>query len=146
MKKLAMFLTSVFFLIPACRGYIPPRYDPALYPHTYKHYDLTLFWKADHVEGVYAIAGFIKNTRYAYIRDLELSASLLDERGKGLAKAHFFFIPTLLPMDELAPFDLSLSVKPGDRPAKIRFFYRYHLAEGDYGDIPYFYSFETDIR
>jgi hypothetical protein len=138
-------LACAIFLLTACHGYTPPHYEPALYPHTYKHYDLTLFWKTEKKDNAYNITGFVKNTRYPYVKDLELTASLRDEGDKSLAEATFFFFPNLLPMDELAPFTLDLPVKPGNRPIKIKFFYRYRLAERDYDTSPYFYSFETEL-
>ncbi len=134
----------VLVLFTACHGYTPPRYDPALYPRTSKFYDLTWFWKTEKGAGAYAIEGFAKNTRYGYIRDLELTAALLDGEGKRLSETRFFFFPGPMAMDDMEPFTLSLPFKPGEKPAKIRFTYQYRLVEQEYGS-PYFYSFETEL-
>lgn len=145
MKLRIITLAIAMCLLGACTGYTPQRYDPALYPRSYRFYDLALFWRIDRDATRITIPGFVRNTRYAYIKDLELSATLLDEKGKAIGEATMFFFPRLLAMDELAPFTLNIPLKSGAQPAKLKFFYRYRLAERGYGGSPYFYSFETEI-
>ena len=143
-SKISVIIVA-FFLLTACQGYIVPKYDPLLYPKSYKFYDLSLFWRTAQNDKVVSIDGFVKNTRYAYIRDLELTATLLDEGGKKISEHTSFLLPITMSMDEYAPFSFSLPVTPGSKPEKIKFYYRYFLAERGYGMSPYFYSFTVDL-
>ncbi|RII28977.1 MAG: hypothetical protein CXR31_03660 [Geobacter sp.] len=132
-------------VLASCHGYIQPRFDAAHYPRTYKQYDLTLFWRVDRAATGYTIEGFARNTRFVSMHDLEVTATLLDGKGKKLSEATFFFFPNQLPMDEAAPFTLNLPLSSGETPEKLRLFYRYRAVEGGDGDkILHFQSFEVE--
>src|SRR6266568_575501 len=130
----------------ACTGYVMPRYTPQEYPTSYRSYDLTLFWKSTRQPGSLTIEGFVRNTRYAYLQDLELSATLLDATGRELGRKGFLFPQTRIAVDDTLPFDLTISLKQGDEPKRVRFFYKYRVAEHDYDSTPYVYDFEADLR
>lgn len=146
MRKAGILLAVIFSVMTGCATYTPPKFDPALYPHAHRSYDLTLFWNVTRAGSVVTIPGFVKDTRFAYIRDLELTATLFDSGGKKVTEATFLFFPRQISMDELVPFTLNIALSAGQNPAKIRFFYRYRLPERDYGDTPYFYTFEEELR
>ncbi len=146
MIRASIVLAVVFAVLTGCSSYIPPKFDPALYPHAHAFYDLTLYWNVQNEGMGVVIPGFVKNTRFAYIRDLELTATLFDDSGKKLNEATFLFFPRLIEMDEYIPFTLNIALPNGQKPAKIRFFYRYRLPERDYGDTPYSYTFEEKLR
>src|ERR671931_639497 len=137
-KNLVAALT--FLMMTGCSGYAPPRYDPTLYPHSHRFYDLTLFWNVTREGTTVTIPGFVKNTRFAYVKDLELTGTLLDEEGSKLGEATYYFFPRLIEMDEVVPFTLKMVLKEERQAAKVRFFYRYRLPAKDYGDSPYSYS------
>jgi hypothetical protein len=141
-RKIAV-LTAMLFILTACHGYVPPRYDPALYLHSYEAYDLTYNWKVEKKEDSITIAGFAQSTRLPYINNLELTLSLLDESGKTVSQASYFLIPPLL-TEEKQPFTVTLPLKPGTKPVTIKFFYEYHVVEKDYGER-YTYHFETPL-
>ena len=146
MFRTTILATLAALILSSCAGYVPPRYDPALYPHCYRGYDLALAWKTGR-EGVnLTVEGFIRNNRNAHLQDLELTITLLDEKGKRLSTATFFFIPDLIQLDEIKQFDVKLRIPPEAAPTRLKFHYSYHLRGdgGGYG-IPYFYDFETHL-
>lgn len=146
MLKSKIALAVLFAVLTGCSSYTLPKFDPVLYPRVHSAYDLTLYWNVRNEGSGVAIPGFIKNTRFAYIRDLELTATLFDDGGKKLNEATFIFFPRQIEMDEPIPFTLNIGLTNGQKPAKIRFFYRYRLPERDYGDTPYSYTFEEELR
>lgn len=145
MPKRILLYPLIFMLLAACAGYQPPRHDPALYPHRYKGYDLAFAWETGREAGSVTVEGFVKNNRNAFLRGLELTAELVDNEGRRLSTATFFFIPDLVQLDETRPFDLKLSVPPGSAPKRLRFLYKYHeLWDGGSG-VLYFHSFEVNL-
>jgi hypothetical protein len=146
MRKKMMLATLAALLLSSCAGYVPPRYDPALYPHCYRGYDLALAWKTGREEGNLTVEGFIRNNRHSYLHGLELTVTLLDEKGKEPSTATFFFIPDLIQPDEIKPFDVKLRIPPDAVPLLLKFRYLYHLrGEGGVYGTPYFYDFEADL-
>lgn len=142
-----MVIAVTALLLASCHGYAQPRFDPASYPRTYKQFDLTLSWRVDRAATAYTVEGFARNTRYVSMHDLEITGTLLDGAGKKLSEATFFFFPHQLSMDETAPFTLNLPLAQGEKPEKLRLFYRYQAAEGGDGDkILHFQSFEVEPR
>jgi hypothetical protein len=146
MLKKKMLATLAALLLSSCAGYVPPRYDPALYPHCYRGYDLALAWKTGREGANLTVEGFIRNNRNTYLQGLDLTVTLLDEKGKKLSKADFLFIPDLIQLDEIKPFDVKLRIPPDTKPKRLRFHYGYHLRGdgGSYG-VPYFYDFEAEL-
>jgi len=140
-----LLLLCLLLGLAGCQTYLQSTLDPQKYSQHYKFYDLEFFWKNDHTPDSYSIEGLVQNNRYANVRDLELSATLLQKDGKELATSTFYFFPNLLSIDEKAPFTLVLPIKQGQQPAKLKFFYRYRLAEHGYEQSPYFYSFIIDL-
>ena len=129
-----------------CSGYTPPRFEPALYPNSHAAYDLTLFWRLDRTGNGFTVAGFVKNTLYAEIKGLEVTATLLDDSGKRLGEDTFLFFPRQIAMDDFVPFTLNIPIKAGTQPATIRFFYRYRVTEERFGGSPYSQTFDVKLR
>jgi hypothetical protein len=146
MLRKMMLVTLAALLLSSCAGYVPPRYDPALYPHCYRGYDLALAWKTGRDGANLTVEGFVRNNRYAYIYGLDLTVTLLDEKGKKLSTATFFFIPDPIQPDEIKPFDVKLRIPLDAVPKRLMFSYSYHLrGEGGVFGIPYFHDFEADL-
>lgn len=142
-KRIALY-SLIFILLAGCTGYRPPRYDPALYPSRHKAYDLAFAWKTGREGPGLTVEGFVRNNRYAYLRGLELTLELIDDNGRKLSEATFFFIPDLIQLDEVKPFDLKLPVPPDTVPKRLRFQYKYYLLEeGGSGGL-YFHTFEAN--
>lgn len=129
-----------------CSGYTPPRFEPALYPNSHAAYDLTLFWRLDRTGNGFTVAGFVKNTLYAEIKGLEVTATLLDGSGKRLGEDTFLFFPRQIAMDDLVPFNLNLRLPAGTHPVTIRFFYRYRVSEERIAGSPYSQTFDAELR
>lgn len=134
-------LVALLTLLAGCAP-VPPA---ELFPNRVSYYDLTVSWKVTRSEGKAAIDGTVVNTSYYYLRDLELTATLLDTGGKEIGEKTFFVIPGQLSLDETAPFSLTIPLIPGRVAEKIRFYYRYRLAEeGPFG-TPRFQEFEAPL-
>ncbi len=136
-------LTILFALMTGCataeRSSIPNR----TYRNSYAFYDLLISWETTSDKGSVTISGTMKNQSYYYLRDPELTAALLDVDGKIFAEGTFLFFPHQFALDEIAPFTIRIPVKEGQVPDRIRFTYRYRLAEeGEFGS-PRFHSFEA---
>lgn len=146
MPKKMLLYPVIVTLLAACTGYRPPRFEPALYPRSYKAYDLAFAWKTGREGSDLMVEGFVRNNRYAYLQGLELTLELMDAEGRELSEATFFFIPDLVQLDDIKPFDLKLPVPPDSVPKHLKFRYKYYLA-GDGGayQTPYFYSFEAEL-
>jgi hypothetical protein len=129
-------------ILAGCTGYIPPRYDPVIYPNSYKNYDMALFWKVRATSERVDMGGFARNLRYARLRDLELTVTVMDRNNVSLASSTFLFIPKVIEMEATEPFSLSIPLQ-GGTPARLRFQYYYHFLDTEYGDHPYFYTFDA---
>ena len=76
---------------------LPATVPPAQrYPNRVSYYDLTVSWKVTRSAGKVTIIGAVANTSYYYIRDLELTATLLDAGGKKVGEETSFVIPSQL--------------------------------------------------
>lgn len=113
------------------------------YRNTYSFYDLMISWETTSDTAGVIINGTLKNQSYYHLRDPELTAVLLDSEGKAIADGTFFFFPSQLALDEIAPFTIRIPVKEGQPPDRVRFTYRYRLAEEGLLGTPRFHSFES---
>jgi hypothetical protein len=119
-------------------------------PHFHRKFDLEVTWQAARTGRDISLSGTVTNRRYAYMRDLELTASVLDEKGDVLAKETLADFPTYIPSGKSAPFNMKLRLPDGAAPARLRFSYTYWLAEElpafrGYGDIPHFGKFYAPL-
>lgn len=142
---MAKMLILYWFLTLFLGGCAAGRYEtvqPQYYPATHKSFDVTFGWKKTVTATGITVSGYARNTRYHVMQDLELTLTLLDSRGNEKGKKVFYFIPSRLPQDDGAYFDIALSVRPqpGDR---LRFLYRYKGIEGSEISIPWMNSFEV---
>lgn len=125
--------------------------NPPFSPHRYRYYDVEILWKSERTDDLIRIEGTVNNLRYYFLRDLELTAGLLDEQGEVLTRETYATFPTFIRTHETVPFRLELRVKPGQSPRRVKFSYTYLLADTyeSYGyprdDVPHFNSFESDL-
>jgi hypothetical protein len=87
----------------------------------------------------------VKNTRYAYLRNLELTVSVLSGEGTSIGEGTFLFFPNQVGIDETVPFELNIPFKSSEKPVALKFIYRYRLAERSMGDTLYSHIFEVKI-
>lgn len=138
----------------ACSTY-PREFDtnPPFAPHYYRNFDVEVAWQAERTGQEIRVSGTVTNHRYAYLRDLELKARLLDEKGNILARETVADFPTYIPPGKDAPFQMDLKLSGKTSPARLRFNYTYFLAEeppafrgyGGYEDIPHFGNFDAPL-
>lgn len=150
-KSISALLLILSYLV-ACAGPMKELdANPPYSPHQYRYYDLELDWKSERTDDLVRIEGKLSNLRYYFLRDLELTASLLDEKGKVVARESVTAFPTYLRTNETVPFRLELRLKPGQALRRIRFSYTYQLADTYQSngyrrdDVPHFNSFESEL-
>jgi hypothetical protein len=127
--------------------------NPPFAPHYYRNFDVEVAWQAERSGRDVRLFGSVTNHRYAYLRDVELTARLLDEKGNILARETDADFPTYIQAGKAAPFQMKLSLPEGITPARLRFNYTYLLAEeppafrgyGGYEDIPHFGNFDAPL-
>ena len=138
----------------ACSTY-RPEFDanPPYAAHFFRNRDVGVVWQAQAAGQEIRLSGTITNHRYAYMRDLELTARLLGEKGGVLARETLIDFPTYIPSGQSAPFQIRLHLPEGASPVRLRFNYTYWLAEeppavrgyGGYDDVPHFGRFEAPL-
>jgi hypothetical protein len=128
--------------------------NPSFAPHYYRSFDVEVTWQAERSGQEIRLSGFAINHRYAYLRDLELTARLLDDKGNTLVRETAADIPTYIPPEKESSFQMTLGLPQGAIPASLRFNYTYFLAEeppafrgygGGYEDLPHFGKFEAPL-
>jgi hypothetical protein len=124
--------------------------NPPFAPHFYRHFDVEVSWQAERTAQNVRLSGEVTNRRYAYLRDLELTARLLDEKGKVLGRQTIGDFPTYIPFGKAEPFRMNLSLPAGTVPARLSFSYTYLLAEeppafNGYADVPHFGTFDAPL-
>lgn len=114
------------------------------YPNSHTTYDMQFAWKSAMGQAYITISGTMKNQSYYYITEPELTAALLDRDGKIIAQGTFIFFPHQMALDETAPFVVRIPLTEGQIPDRIRFTYRYRLAEEGRSGAPRFHSFDAN--
>lgn len=137
-------LMTLLAIMTGCAAAYHSAIPSNTYRNSYSFYDLLVAWETASDKGIVTISGTLKNQSYYYLRDPELTAVLLDDEGKAIAEGTFFFFPRQFALDEIAPFTIRLPVKEGQVPYRIRFTYRYRLAEEGVLGSPRFHSFEAE--
>ncbi len=143
MKRMVFALAMM--VVACCAGCAGNNYQavrPADYPSTHRMFDLTFGWKRIVAEGGVTIDGYVRNTRYYLITDMDMIVQLVDDKGRERARESFSFIPDRLPMDGYSRFSVSLRAMP--QPGDIfRFMYRYAAQEGGTESLEWRHSFEV---
>ncbi len=127
--------------------------NPPFAPHYFRNIDVEVAWQSQRTGQEMRLSGAVTNRRYAYLRDLELTVWLLDEKGGVVARETRVDFPTYIPSGKSAPFQLNLRLPAGTSPARLRFSYTYFLAEeppavrgyGGYEDVPHFGNFDAPL-
>lgn len=122
--------------------------NPPFSAHRFSSYDLEVAWRTEQSGDAIKLAGTVTNHRTYFLRDLELTARLVDNEGKVIARETFTDFSTYLPSGKSEPFRMELRLPSGGRVERIHFSYVYWLAEAPpafrgYDDKPYFGSFTS---
>ena len=132
--------------------------NPSYAPHYFRKSDLEVAWQAERTGQDIHLSGTVTNRRYGYLRDLELTARVLDEKGRVLAKESFADFPSYIPSGKGEPFHLAFHLPAGTSPTRLRFNYTYWLTEeppafmgyggysdDGYDDTPHFGNFDAPL-
>lgn len=124
--------------------------NPPFAPHHFRYYDVEIAWRAEPTNDGVLLTGTVTNRRDYYLRDLELAARLMNERGVVLARADYAAFPHLIPPGNVAPFEMELRLPPNTRSEQVRFTYVYWLTEAapelrGAEDVPHFGSFDAPL-
>ena len=105
---------------------------------SYENFDIRMTWLVAISAGSTAIAGELRNIRYAMMENIEVRVTLLDAKGEKVGQGTDF-IAGRLTRDERTPFSITLpaAAAPGSRLA---FTYKYH---GD--ETAWQQSFEAEL-
>ena len=146
MRTFAIAAALCFFILSACAYTPPPRFDPITYPQIYQGFDLTFFWRMDRTPETITICGFLKNRIHNKIRDVDVSAVLLNPAGDQVGEEVVSFVLQDVAMDELAYFTLPLPLRGVGNAEKARIYYRYNLVERESGVLPQYQNFEIPLN
>jgi len=127
--------------------------NPPFAAHYYRNFDVEVAWQAERTGQDLRLSGTVTNHRYAYLRDLELTGILMDEKGIVLARVTVDDFPTYIPSGKGTSFKMRFGIVDGATPARLRFRYTYLLAEeppafrgyGGYDDVPHFGRFDAPL-
>ena len=127
--------------------------NPPFAPHYYRDFDVEVIWQAERTGQDVHVSGAVTDRRNTYLRDLELTARVVDDKGNVLARETIDDFPTYIRSGTAAPFRMNLNLPEGTTPARLRFNYTYFLAEeppavrgyGGYDDIPHFGNFDAPL-
>jgi starvation-inducible outer membrane lipoprotein len=124
--------------------------NPPFAPHHFRYYDLEVAWQSEQTGQGIRLTGTVTNHRSYYLRDLELTARLVDSHGKVLSRETFSDFPVYLSTGKTEPFRLEIRVPSGTAPERVRFTYVYWLTEEPpafrgYDDVPYFGNFDSPL-
>ncbi len=122
--------------------------NPPFAPHHVRHFDAEFAWQVERSDGTARLAGSVTNRRYAFMRDLETTVRVLDDKGNLLARETVTDFPTYLPPGRTEPFHILFRLPPDVAPARLSFTYVYWLTEEPpafkgYDDVPHFGHFEA---
>jgi hypothetical protein len=151
MVRLVALLATLTALLGSCASYPDTSRERfASLPQHYSQFDLKLAWEVRDLGGGTVVDGIARNTRYAYMYDLEIWVAVLDNAGRVVARSVSYIIPQQLNEGAAAPFSVKLPVAapPGTR---LRFTYLYRGSEGGdgggfgIGGTPWMQSFEIVV-
>jgi hypothetical protein len=122
--------------------------NPPYAPHHFRNYDLGVEWQSTQTGQGILLTGTVTNHRAFYLRDMELTARVVDGRGKVIARGSVTDFPIYIPSEKAAPFRMEIRIPAGAAPERVRFTYVYWLAEEPpafrpYDDVPYFGHFDS---
>jgi hypothetical protein len=117
--------------LAGCAAWNAERPNPvAGLPYHHSDFDLKVAWKTSLTDEGLVVEGLIKNVRYAYMRDLDVTVALLDREKRVLAEHGELLVPVSLYIDYDQPFSVVLRdarPAPGDL---LRFRITYRAVEG----------------
>lgn len=113
-------------------------------PQHYSQFDIELAWETKVEDSKTTINGVVKNIRYAYMNNLEISVSAINDKAKTVEKSLCYVIPQQLKQDDITTFSMTFPVKlePG---TKLSFSYQYEANEGNDEAMQWMQSFDSKV-
>ncbi|GFO64788.1 hypothetical protein M1B72_05235 [Geomonas paludis] len=130
MRLLHPIFLILFLLVGACTTYPDLQQQRmAALPQHYKQFDVLMGYEVLPAGGHTVVQGVVKNVRYFRMRNLEIWAAQLDDRGKVRAQGMTFIMPSELGLDESTDFSIKIPapLAAGDR---LRITYKYFGTDG----------------
>lgn len=131
MLQKIVYVAAILLLLSAC-GITHNKHDsnPAYSEHQYYGHDVDIIWKSEKTNTGVRIAGTVTNSRYdSPYKGFELTATLLDENKKVLAKDMYKAGPGHLAGTASEPFRLDIPLENKEQLRHIKFFYSYGTSE-----------------
>lgn len=126
------FLLAALLLLTTmgCAGYHKELdSNPAYSAHRFRYYDLQVDWRAVRDDGTIRLSGTVSNMRSFFLQDLELTARLVNEKGRVIARESYSDFPHYIPPGRSEPFRLEFHIPPGTQTDRVHFSYYYFLVE-----------------
>jgi hypothetical protein len=149
------FIVILMLLVTASCSSYRKEFDanPAYTPHFFRNNNVEVAWQTERIGQEIRLSGKVINYRYAFMRDLELTARVLGDKGAVLTKETIIDFPTYIPTGKDAPFQMTLRLPDSAAPSRLRFNYTYWLSEeppafsgyGGYEDTPHFGKFDAPL-
>jgi len=146
-----LIVATLILITASCSSYRKEIDDnPPFAPHHFRYYDVEITWRTEPTNDGVRLTGTVTNRRDYYLRDLELAARLMNERGVVLARTDYAAFPHLIPPGKAAPFEMELRLSPNTGSERVRFTYVYWLTEAapelrGAEDVPHFGSFDAPL-
>lgn len=145
-------LLAALFLLSAtgCANYHKELdQNPPFSEHRYRYFDVEILWRAQQSDNVIRITGSVRNLRVSALQDLELTARIVNQQRRVVARAGFTDFPNLITTGKTQPFSMELTLPPGTSPKELHLSYFYLLAEAApeirNDEDPHFGSFESPL-
>lgn len=131
MLKNILLAAGFLFLLSACAAqHASLDANPAFSSHRYSSHELEILWKSEKTDAGIQIQGTVRNVRIDLpYNSLELTAKLLDENGKVLAKGNHVFLDRFTGSE---PFSMDIPLAPKDMVRRVNFSYSYGTVEDHY--------------
>jgi hypothetical protein len=131
MLKNILLVAGILFLLSACAAqHANLDANPAFSSHRYSSHELEIIWKTEKTDTGVRVQGTVRNVRTDLpYNSLELTAKLLDENGKVLAKGNHLFPDRFVGSE---PFSIDFPAVQSDRVKRINFTYTYGTVEDHY--------------
>lgn len=131
LQKIMCCATLVLLLSACAASHTRHDTNPAYSGHQYNAHDVDIAWQSEKALKSMSITGTVTNPRYeSNYEGFELTATLLDENKKNLAKDTFRFSSGSLTKSEA--FKLNIPVDNLELVRSIKFFYTYGIGEDQF--------------
>lgn len=107
--------------------------------------DLDVAWKCGMEGQRYTVTGTVRNIWVMEMNDLELTVRMFALDGSEIGRATYFFIPRDYSPGDSSIFGIGVPVPEGGQVKRLEFRFNYYIDNNDFGNLPVFTSFETDV-